>query len=320
MYVGLPPEALLYSPCVLLDGHLGVPQRALYAAYSYASTIWASSTPILSVSSVLLLANPAHRTALNARKRALLDKILQGDDELRFMALLLSGIKDASKQDMLWHHRRWVLSRLYPPPATSPTPTNGLDESFFAPSREVWRSEMTLINRACELYPRNYHAWTHRTLCMRSIVRGPQLADLFEEEVTFIQRWIEQHVSDASAVHHIAQVASLSTFKFESGLESSHELSDGPLSLHVHATSLVQSYPNHEALWTYLRFAIALLPTAKSSEARSGVMKEFTRLWPMEKDVPQNGGDENMSNPVQWNMERFRTWCERDQSRHLLVE
>lgn len=320
MYAGLPPEALLYSPCVLLDGHLGVPQKALYAAYSHASTIWVSSAPNISVSAVLLLANPAHRTALNARKRAVIKQTLRGNDELRFIALLLSGIKDASKQDMLWHHRRWILSRLYPPPPKTEIETNVSEESFSTPPYDVWRSEMTLISRACELYPRNYHAWTHRTLCMRSIARDPQLADLLLNEIAFIRTWIEQHISDASAVHHSAQVSVLNMAHSASGRDRSDEQGDGTLFLHAHAASLVRCYPDHEALWTYLRFALALLPPVKVSEARGGVLEEFTVRWQMEMDVTRHGGNGNTSDLVQWNMERFRKWCERDQSGYSPVE
>ena len=126
-----------HAPFLFVESNLGVPQKVLYKAYVAAVPWFSKAKRALKVlkptasgghistssaedlrysSSVLLLANPAHQTALNARKSLVQHGLLDAALELRFTAALLH-VRTCAKQSLLWHHRRWLLRRLYP---TSP--------------------------------------------------------------------------------------------------------------------------------------------------------------------------------------------------------
>jgi protein prenyltransferase alpha subunit repeat containing protein 1 len=260
-----------------MDGHLGVPQKSLYRAYMDAvqrftaarrSASIGSAAVLVSSSAVILLANPAHATALNSRKRLILQKTLNCDQELKFIELLVAGVKDAAKQDGLWHHRRWLLHRLYP--AACPF------ICFVAPPQEVWNNELNLITRACELYPRNYHGWTHRTLCMQSAAASDSGFQIVREDMAFTSQWIERHVSDASAAHHLC---TLTGYMEQHSSDPRHnEEFQKRDEIVTHALGLVGTYPDHEALWAYLRAALALLPTSQITAARMEVTSALSKV------------------------------------------
>lgn len=118
------------KPFLLLDGNLGVPKKVLYRIYLHALQVFAqckvrSNAPdtapsdlsettrgLTSTSAVILLANPAHTTALNTRKRLLQGKILQCEIELKFTEALLSS-RNCSNQSILCI-RKHVASLLGP--------------------------------------------------------------------------------------------------------------------------------------------------------------------------------------------------------------
>ena len=160
------------------------------------------------LTSMVLLLNPDHQSALNARKSYLMEvSSLQDNDkvpagassehlqkELDFIGFLQRNLKQVSKVSALWHHRRWVLARLHTPfttnyhlpPEASPmdallyhSPISTLSgTSTLPPSRSSWQdvslpvetvmAELSLVSAACadNMYPRNYHAWTHRRVCI----------------------------------------------------------------------------------------------------------------------------------------------------------
>ena len=107
-----------YAPFVVIEGNMGVPQKALYKAYMSACRAFATAQQtgdteaLLQSTSVVLLANSAHSSALNARKRLILRGAYPVDKELVFVALLLSE-QQAAKSSIIWHHRRWLLGRLH---------------------------------------------------------------------------------------------------------------------------------------------------------------------------------------------------------------
>ncbi|EJD54997.1 protein prenylyltransferase [Auricularia subglabra TFB-10046 SS5] len=222
-----------HAPFIFIDGHLGVPKKALYQAYLDACRVFgAPGGDILRATAVILLANPAHSTALNARKKLVMKAQRDPRLELVYTASLLSE-QQASKSSFLWHHRRWLLHSLY---TTDKAPFSDDLEARNDIPRDVLQSELELAERACEVYPRNYFAWKHRRYCAR------HLADLTQELDT-IHNWLDRHVSDYSAVHHVCTIvrpgapAGLVTKNFD------------------HALSLVAAYPGHETLWLFLRTA-----------------------------------------------------------------
>ncbi|KAG2369270.1 hypothetical protein BDR07DRAFT_1323966 [Suillus spraguei] len=261
------------SPFLFTENNLGVPEKELRRSYLFAVPMFSaarkasgfhalenSSNHIMSSmiqdlidsSAVLILTNPAHQTALNARKHLIVRNLINTGQELEFTAALLSS-RHCCKQGELWYHRRWLLQRIHP---ISSFP-QGLvaDEvpdspNFYLPPNDL-SVEINVVARACELYPRNYFGWTHRTICIQSaLVPGVHstTSDVFTEilpkEIISVMQWIESHVSDYSAVHHLARLTEDA---------ESDSLPDNLLPMIEHALTLVRAFPEHETLWQYLR-------------------------------------------------------------------
>lgn len=195
---------------------------------------------------VVLLANPAHQTALNSRKRLVQENVVQPHWELSFSSSLLS-CRECAKESTLWHHRRWLLHVIHGVPTTAST--SSIPETVPIATLEA---EFACASTACHLYPRNYHAWTHRHLCIKALVvllppEVPSKPGVLVEEYQWTLKWIESHISDYSAMNH--------AINFERMLPG-RKPTDGLLSTKAHAASLLQSYPDHESLWMYLRGSI----------------------------------------------------------------
>ncbi|KAJ7188636.1 hypothetical protein C8R46DRAFT_979821 [Mycena filopes] len=264
-------------PFLYMDRNLGVPKKVLYQLYPSALELLhtESAQNQLDASCVILLTNPAHQTAMNTRKRLIESGALSADAELDFSAKLLPSSRPASKESIVWAHRRWIFSVLYP----RATPHLGASSPGWACSDEdpdipleVLEKEFDLISRCCETYPRNYHAWSHYHFvvqCLYTSLRSSHPAPdslylpLFVAEFHKLRGWIERHVSDHSAVH---QFCSILAFLIQQGPDlAQYQSVLAPLAdVHVqfeHALSLVTAFPSHESLWLYLRAVISLSPS-----------------------------------------------------------
>ncbi|KAF9073578.1 hypothetical protein BDP27DRAFT_1260127 [Rhodocollybia butyracea] len=241
------------TPFLFVDSNLGIPQKLLYQLYPHALKLFknlrlsaspSSYTSLLEASSIILLTNPAHQTALHERKRLALSGHWSVEQELDFTALLLASGRDASKQSIVWDHRRYLLQTGF---STLP----GSDLKPIPP--EILRKELDLILRSCESYPRNYYGWSHWDLCMEILHTYSMAKDEYYpviiEAFTWLLQWIEQHLSDYSAVHHICRL--VHRFHGMDRLRDVRNLSFTGIS--EQAVSLVSKYPDHEALWMYLR-------------------------------------------------------------------
>jgi protein prenyltransferase alpha subunit repeat containing protein 1 len=229
-------------------------------------------------SSVILLANPAHRTALNARKRLIQCRFLQEEPELGFIGALLS-IRHCAKESIIWDHRRWLLRQLYGLGA----PGAILDDSSRVGTIPLasLQTEFNLVYNACEIYPCNYYAWSHWQFCMRTLHASiestslssqckRQRADSLTLELSRLRRWVELHVSDHSSVHHLC--AFLRHLAVSSSI-TSHSVETDPTLAFDHALSLVTSYPSHESLWLYLRASMTLRSSTSGVE---DIVSSFT--------------------------------------------
>ncbi|KAK0460930.1 uncharacterized protein EV420DRAFT_1477812 [Desarmillaria tabescens] len=247
------------SPFLLFEGHLGVPHKTLYKLYLVANTMFTTARrqvqdhgALIASSIVILLLNSAHQTALNARKRLIILGKLDANKELVLTGTMISGNRECAKQSMIWAHRRWIFEQLYPPnPPSLPHAQLPL---------ALVRNELRILAQSCELYPRNYYAWIHRSYCMQSIMDlviatpSPAAEAILEEEYLSLLRWIDLHVSDYSAMHYLCLlVQRFSILQFS----TPRLQSINPISLFDHAMSLLSSYPKHEALWMYVRTIIA---------------------------------------------------------------
>ena len=196
---------------------------------------------------VVLLANPAHQTALNSRKKLIQSHVVDPYWELNFSASLLS-CRECAKESILWHHRRWLLCIIYNVPITA-----GLDSVPEAVSPDTLEIEFACASTACHLYPRNYHAWAHRRFCVEALIASlksgvPSTSSVLAKEYQRTLKWIESHISDYSAMNYAINIE-----KMLSGGDPT-----GFLPTKEHATSLLRTYPNHESLWMYLRASVTL--------------------------------------------------------------
>jgi protein prenyltransferase alpha subunit repeat containing protein 1 len=197
---------------------------------------------------VVLLANPSHQTALNSRKKLIENSVVDPCWELNFSGSLLS-CRECTKESILWHHRRWLLHVIHEVPAT--VGTDSIPETIPLNALEA---EFACASVACHLYPRNYHAWTHRRFCAEAFVASLQLevssnSVVLVEEYQKTLKWIESHISDYSAMNYATNFQ-----KMLPGREPTQEL----LSTEEHVTSLLRTFPDHESLWMYLRGSVTL--------------------------------------------------------------
>ncbi|KAJ3936767.1 MAG: hypothetical protein NXY57DRAFT_930965 [Lentinula lateritia] len=256
----------LAIPFLLVDGHLGLPQKLLYKLLPCALSLLkqfrlssSRSSPssqetasLLEASSIILLANPAHQTALNQRKRLILAAHWSVKQELDFSTLLLSSSREASKQSILWDHRRWLFQTEY---------IHNRDHPRLIPA-PLLEKELGVILRGCESYPRNYYAWAHWEYCLDKLYEGcaKDEGDYFPivtRASNQLLRWMEHHLSDYSAAHHLCRLV----HRFYGLTKTHEEMSDVDLSfdqLSKQAISLLSRYADHEALWMYLRASWAV--------------------------------------------------------------
>lgn len=263
-------------PFILVDGNLGIPKKILVGLYLTAITIPLHTANVLeatAVSCVIILLNPAHQTALNTRKRLMQNGHIDSNKELVFIELLVRGSRDAGKQSIIWDHRRWCLGKIYGAkrpnillPGFQHWASSEEAEEFPELTPSIIRHELSIIQHTCEAYPRNYHAWSHWNfminICYASIYSSNDgFRDFFAvivQEVARLRSWVDQHVSDYSAVHQLCQTQQLVDYLALS--ERLRDIDDGTQNsstLTQHSLSLVTVFPSHESLWLYLRVSLA---------------------------------------------------------------
>ncbi|KAJ3773340.1 hypothetical protein FB446DRAFT_733317 [Lentinula raphanica] len=257
------------DPFLLVNKNLGLPQELLHKLYPCALSLFKRarssvsvnlSSPeaisLLQASSIILLTNPAHQSALNQRKRLIVLEYWSAEQELGFSKLLLSSSRVASKQSIIWDHRRWLFDFQY---------IVGQNRQGSIPAT-ILQSELETILQSCGLYPRNYYAWAHWEFCMDHCLEACtdpspttiEYPSVIATAFNLLLRWMEHHLSDCTAVHHLCRlverVHTLERIHGQSG-QLSH-LTFRRLS--EQAVSLLSRYTDHETLWMYLRFVWAL--------------------------------------------------------------
>jgi protein prenyltransferase alpha subunit repeat containing protein 1 len=266
-------------PFVLVEGNLGIPKKILVGLYMTAIGISLHTSDVLeatAVSCVFILLNPSHQTALNTRKRLIQDGHIDPSKELIFTELLMRGSPDAGKQSIIWDHRRWCLRNIHGVMGPSSISLPGLQhwasseevERFPSLTSATIRHELSIIQRTCETYPRNYHAWSQWNfminVCYASIYTSDDgFQDFFAiivQEVARLRSWVDQHISDYSAMHQLCQAQKLVDYLALS--DRFRDIADGTqnsLTLTQHSHSLVTIFPSYESLWMYLRVSLANL-------------------------------------------------------------
>jgi protein prenyltransferase alpha subunit repeat containing protein 1 len=301
----LPEGTEPHKRFLLVDQNLGVPHKVLYQAYLEAvaafrrtrvallsNTIQSEDAAsdynnlapdLLNTSAVLLLLNPGHNTAWNVRKKLVLSGHHNADQELSFTTALLT-VRDCAKQSLLWHHRRWLLRKIYPISGAEKLSLLSWSESLSGVETadggdedtlrcaditlQVLENEFSACIVGCTTYERNYFGWSHRFRCLDALasmihkamlVSDPQAAqslDLLGVEFSRSSLWIDQHVSDYTAMQYHCRVDSVLQQYLRPSVKTINTRSLPP-SASNQAQSLLMSYPSHEALWLYLRYAAA---------------------------------------------------------------
>ena len=212
---------------------------------------------LTSTTSVLVTLNPGHQSAWNARKRLVESGGMEPHNELQFTAALLT-VRECAKHSILWNHRRWLFRRIYSktPPAPPISSWNGIDEdalSDLSLSAVQLQDEFQACTVAANTYERNYFAWLHRTRCLDALVATlpakPELEPVLTNEFEAVKLWIERHVGDYTAMQYFCHLTLIQT---------PHLTSSGRRfpSAYQFAKSLVESYPDHESPWYFLRDAV----------------------------------------------------------------
>ncbi|KAL9099622.1 MAG: hypothetical protein Q9163_004897 [Psora crenata] len=190
---------------------------------------------IRQATSVMLLWDPNHHTAINWRKRFLLRELgatrhREGEDgrhedderkggiveeELRFLeSLLTSPLPKHTKSSTLWSHRLWLL-RTVPPHSFCPGGVAGADgyegikPAGVEQKKEVdtsltWKRELGIVMSAGERHPRNYYAWNYARDCFGLLFPNSPAVDAFPHRIwtpgmlTMVNQWCLMHPRDIS--------------------------------------------------------------------------------------------------------------------------
>jgi protein prenyltransferase alpha subunit repeat containing protein 1 len=311
-----------HEPFEFADRNLGIPKQVFYQIYGevirqfekflvlgIAAVEKEGLNDLLEITCIIVLVNPAHATCLNRRKELVERGALNERDELKVTAALQLR-PEGAKSSILWHHRRWLLRRLYQTHSQQgDTSVNmdTLDDCTIA--LDGLAEELSVATTASRIYPRNYHAWLHRYKCLQSMIVNygnasnalpsqltrEALAQMLRAEEFAVSKWIEVNVSDYSAQHYICHVYRAmeerriehiqvhSEGELDSTAPINPESNKLPFSPLNHAEGLVERYPTHEALWYYLRTAYAAQPKGSKRlhpvEGRQGAYADNFRRW-----------------------------------------
>jgi protein prenyltransferase alpha subunit repeat containing protein 1 len=197
---------------------------------------------------IMLLMDPEHLTAANARKRfiqksqrdsrANLEQILKA--ELHFVdSFLTSRLHRHTKSPTLWGHRRWVLdvcksSRM---------------------EYDIHHDLKTVVLVAAERHPRNYYAWSHLRWLVQSFTTCsamPITSSDFNKLVSVVKGWCLRHPADTSGFSFLLFCLSIPG---NFGDVSKMQLRSSICSEVVRLAVCFQW--THETIWVFLRTLIA---------------------------------------------------------------
>jgi hypothetical protein len=241
----LPSKDSPDAPFVLeQDGqHLIIPLKVLFSLYHAAQETLkrpALAIDVDEASRIVLLQSPEHLTAINARRRLVMqagvEQISLCHQELHFLELLFT-MRPQSKSLPLWGYRRWLLKLLGWLP-------------------ELLQAELKLARQACSFYLRNYGAYSHRAILARD-------STLEEDEMNSLQAHLDSHPGDHSAACLHAQL-----------------LQRQPSRAQEHAKQIMerlQRYPHYETPWLHFR-ALFCPPLLLSQSLLEGFIQLQERL------------------------------------------
>ncbi|KAH8778708.1 hypothetical protein F5883DRAFT_218581 [Diaporthe sp. PMI_573] len=152
-----------------------------------------SSDGLLAVTSVVLMTDPEHLTAANARKKlaasaevASEERLLEAIEKDRFFvdSLLTSRLHRHTKSPNLWSHRRWLVEA---------AARHGIQHN-------VGESLEKVVMVAGQRHPRNYYAWCHARWLINNVPEGQDGQDepVIRKLMEPTKRWCFRNHTDIS--------------------------------------------------------------------------------------------------------------------------
>ena len=242
---------------VLRDGAgIGIPKLKLVQAFCVARKIFFQCLKdfreeefqeIRHATAVILLMDPEHITAANARKKIIRQLCASSEagpesvlkEELLIIdSLLTSRLYRHSKSPTLWGHRRWLLELL-----------NSLELYL-----NVQQDMETVVLVAAERHSRNYYAWLHLRWLLQSSQgqsRGSELPPFDHSSVlSVVKNWCLRHPADTSAWSFLL------FYLLHIELPSTRLRTSSSICREV--LGLANSFKwTHESVWVFLRTLVA---------------------------------------------------------------
>ncbi|GAA49301.1 protein prenyltransferase alpha subunit repeat containing protein 1 [Clonorchis sinensis] len=197
----------------------------------------------------LLLITPNATTFWNCRRRRVLSGQISPDRELWLTRLIL---RTHPRSNETIFHRQWVM------------------RTYYAKSVNTLSMELELCEEIADAYRLHYGLWDYRRFLVDQI--GPTA---FEKELMRLDDWLSSHPTDASGWTYLAQLLERTV---RCSVPRCKELVVERLS---HVNSLLQSYPERECLWMFMRTALCLLKQLDRDCATDFVANQ-TELFPTE--------------------------------------
>ncbi|QSZ31609.1 hypothetical protein DSL72_001176 [Monilinia vaccinii-corymbosi] len=202
------------------------------------------SQEIRDSTSIILLTDPEHLTACNARKRLVqqiqassipqLEGVLKR--ELYFIdSLLTSHLHRHTKSPTLWSHRKWLLQ---------------VRQSMHIP-HDVPRDLTSIVMVAAERHPRNYYAWSHMRWLVESVEGGLD-ASTYLDMVGNVKKWCLGHPGDTSGWSFLLFCLSSDAF-----LNTSNLVVRKSLICEEVLEMAISLRWKEESLWVFLRTLVA---------------------------------------------------------------
>jgi protein prenyltransferase alpha subunit repeat containing protein 1 len=243
---------------ILVDGNsIALPKVKLVQAFVVARKVFSNyvrdcpegkSLEFRNATAVMLLMDPEHLTAANARKRLIqesqkdpkadIKQILKREMEL-VDSYLTSRLHRHTKSPTLWGHRRWVLDVCK---------SNQMEYNIHHDLNSV-------ILVAAERHPRNYYAWSHLRWLVQSFASGTNIRVTDSELnklVSAVKKWCLRHPADTSGFSFLLFCLSMPG---SSGGVSKTQLRS---SICSEVLRLAVSFQwTHESIWVFLRTLVA---------------------------------------------------------------
>lgn len=235
---------------------------------------------------VILLMDPEHLTAGNARKRLIQSYQDGPEEELKSVlerelvfvdSYLTSRLHRHTKSPTLWGHRRWILERY----------------QSMKMGHDILQDFRTVVSVSAERHPRNYYAWSHmRWLDQTFGVEGESHSS--SKILFLVKDWCLRHPADTSGFSFLLFYLSVLP-----SAEGSLRV-DASTSVCKDTLGRAVSFKwTHESVWVFLRTLVA------SGDVTGGQKTSF--LHSVDSVLAANLEDPK----TQFILKAARDWCEK---------